>query len=135
MLNPVFSIKHMRSLTDVFYSIAHQVSAPPSLRPSLDAHFTIVEPHIIERILIILALFILQLRDELKRRVASGEEEINMLDWMSRAALEYIGQGGLGYSFDALDRSKSNEYAESIKMLLFVFIFFTYSDSAPIFVT
>lgn len=37
--------------------------------------------------------------------------------WMSRAALEYIGQGGLGYSFDALDESKKNTYSEVIKML------------------
>jgi hypothetical protein len=37
--------------------------------------------------------------------------------WMSRAALEYIGQGGLGYSFDALDETKTNTYSEVIKML------------------
>lgn len=39
--------------------------------------------------------------------------------WMSRAALEYIGQAGLGYSFDALDEEKTNEYSEAIKMLTY----------------
>ena len=43
-----------------------------------------------------------------------------MLDWMSRAALEYIGRAGLGHTFDALDGSKVNTYAVSIKMLLYV---------------
>ncbi len=41
---------------------------------------------------------------------------------MSRAALEYIGQAGLGYTFDALDKTKKNAYAESIKMLVWVII-------------
>lgn len=44
-----------------------------------------------------------------------------MMKWLSRAALEYIGQGGLGYSFDSLDESKTNDYSEAIKMLMFVF--------------
>ena len=35
--------------------------------------------------------------------------------WMSRAALEYIGQGGLGYSFDALDENKTNKYSEVVR--------------------
>ena len=39
-------------------------------------------------------------------------KDINVLKWMSRAALEYIGQGGLGYSFDALDENKTNKYSE-----------------------
>lgn len=60
----------------------------------------------------------LQLVGRLSKILESGEQELNMLDWMSRAALEYIGQGGLGYSFDALDRTKTNAYAESAKTLL-----------------
>lgn len=42
-----------------------------------------------------------------------------MLDWMSRSALEYIGQGGLGYSFDSLDEGKKNEYRESFKDFMY----------------
>lgn len=49
-------------------------------------------------------------------RLAKGENDINVMKWMSRAALEYIGQGGLGYSFDALDETKVNTYSEVIKM-------------------
>ena len=36
------------------------------------------------------------------------------MKWISCAALEYVGQGGLGYSFDALD-SRRNEYSEALK--------------------
>ncbi|TDL20046.1 cytochrome P450, partial [Rickenella mellea] len=81
MMNPVFSMRHMKDLLPIFYPIS------------------------------------LQLRDVLKRKVQSGEREMNLMPWMSRTALEYIGQAGLGYSFDALDESKSNEYSESIRML------------------
>ncbi|TDL20047.1 cytochrome P450 [Rickenella mellea] len=82
MLNPVFSMKHMRDLLPVFYPIAHQV------------------------------------RDVLARQVRSGAEEINVMQWMSRAALEYIGQGGMGYSFEALDDMKTNEYSSAVKMFV-----------------
>lgn len=37
------------------------------------------------------------------------------MNWISRAALEYIGQGGLGYSFDALNEEQTNGYSEAIK--------------------
>ena len=36
-----------------------------------------------------------------------------MSTWMSRAALEYIGQGGMGYQFDALDTAKTNKYHDA----------------------
>ncbi|KAH8119691.1 cytochrome P450 [Phellopilus nigrolimitatus] len=81
MLNPVFSLKHMRDLIPIFYPIAHE------------------------------------LRDILARQVRSGMEEINVVKWMSRAALEYIGQGGLGYTFEALDDRTTNTYSEAIKLL------------------
>ena len=46
-----------------------------------------------------------------------------MLVWMSRTALELIGQGGLGHSFDALDEDLPyTEYAIALKELVFVFI-------------
>lgn len=41
-----------------------------------------------------------------------------MLDWMSRIGLEYIGQGGLGYSFDLLGKEKANEYGDSVRNLM-----------------
>ncbi|THH09099.1 hypothetical protein EW145_g2244 [Phellinidium pouzarii] len=81
MLNPVFSLKHMRDLIPIFYPIAHQ------------------------------------LREVLVREVRNGTEEVNVMSWMSRAALEFIGQGGLGYTFGALDEGKRNAYSESIRLL------------------
>ena len=38
------------------------------------------------------------------------------MKWMSRAALEYIGQGVLGYTFEALDETKTDTYSEAIKI-------------------
>ena len=39
--------------------------------------------------------------------------------WMGRAALEYIGQGGLGHSFSTLDKDKTGDvYANAIKQVL-----------------
>lgn len=41
-----------------------------------------------------------------------------MLDWMGRTALELIGQGGLGYSFDPLVANTNNDFAEAVKAFL-----------------
>ncbi|KAG5652189.1 hypothetical protein H0H81_005988, partial [Sphagnurus paluster] len=44
---------------------------------------------------------------------------IDMLHWMSRAALEMIGRSGLGYSFDSLDEGgKPHPYSVAIKQYL-----------------
>ena len=56
----------------------------------------------------------------LANEVRKADGDINVMKWASRAALEYIGQGGLGYSFDALDESKTNTYSEVIKMFGYV---------------
>ena len=37
---------------------------------------------------------------------------------MGRTALELVGQGGLGYSFDPLTANVHNKYGESLKELL-----------------
>ncbi|KAH8115673.1 cytochrome P450, partial [Phellopilus nigrolimitatus] len=82
MLNPVFSLKHMRELLPVFHPITHK------------------------------------LHTVLEREVSKGKEHIDVMAWVSRAALEYIGQGGLGYSFDALDERETNTYSEALKSML-----------------
>ena len=82
MLNPVFSIAHMRHMIPMFYDITNK------------------------------------LQDAISMRVKDGQSEIDMLDWMGRMALELIGQGGLGYSFDSLVASTRNSFGEAIKALL-----------------
>lgn len=79
LLNPVFSINHMRYMIPIFYRISHQLC------------------------------------EVFKTKVAAGPQELDIMDWMSRVALELIGQGGLGYSFDALDEGVKNEYAEAAR--------------------
>ncbi|TCD65829.1 cytochrome P450-dit2 [Steccherinum ochraceum] len=39
---------------------------------------------------------------------AGGQAEVDVLSWMSRTSIEYIGQGGMGYSFDSLDAPSNN---------------------------
>ncbi len=47
----------------------------------------------------------------------TGGQDVNVMKWLSRAALEFIGQGGLGYSFRALDDAKTDSYSETLKRL------------------
>ncbi|OBZ67348.1 hypothetical protein A0H81_12650 [Grifola frondosa] len=46
-----------------------------------------------------------------------GSKEIDLLPWMARGTLEYICQAGMGYTFHALEPSKTNEYADAIRRL------------------
>ncbi|KAI0754104.1 cytochrome P450 [Daedaleopsis nitida] len=79
MLNPVFSVAHMRNLMPLFYSITDR------------------------------------LRAALETRVKDGPQEMDILMWMGRTALELIGQGGLGHSFDPLVEESSDSFAEAVK--------------------
>ncbi|KAL5504184.1 hypothetical protein ACEPAH_8258 [Sanghuangporus vaninii] len=81
MLNPVFSLKHMRDLLPIFYPITYD------------------------------------LREVLAEQVRNGARQIDVLYWLSRAALEYIGQGGFGYKFDALHDEESSKYGEYVKKI------------------
>jgi len=82
MLNPVFSINHMREMIPTFYKISHD------------------------------------LRDAIASRVRQGSQELDVLDWMARTALELVGQAGLGYSFDPLIKDKADAYGEAIKAIV-----------------
>ncbi|KAF8966256.1 cytochrome P450 [Flammula alnicola] len=70
MLNPVFSIAHMREMkhmpVPIFYNVTYK------------------------------------LRAAIANKVKDGPREIEIMSWMTRTALELIGQSGLGYSFDPL---------------------------------
>ena len=47
--------------------------------------------------------------------------EVDMLSWMGRTALELVGQGGLGYSFDPIIEDRPNEFGDAVKQLVYVF--------------
>jgi len=59
-----------------------------------------------------------KLRNALVNEVKDGQRELDVLNWMTRTALELIGQGGLGHSFDPLDRDEKNAFAEDVKALI-----------------
>ncbi|KAI3607724.1 cytochrome p450 [Moniliophthora roreri] len=61
----------------------------------------------------------LKLRDSISRKVQDGPQEVEILSWMSRTALELVGQSGLGYSFDPLtDENCAHPYPKALKGLL-----------------
>ncbi|KAJ3552463.1 hypothetical protein NP233_g12877 [Leucocoprinus birnbaumii] len=83
MLNPVFSINHMRDMIPLFYEVTGR------------------------------------LRTSLKRKLETGPQEIDVLSWMTRTALELIGQSGMGYSFDTLmDDDDNHPYSRSVKRFI-----------------
>ncbi|KAE9392893.1 cytochrome P450 [Gymnopus androsaceus JB14] len=62
-----------------------------------------------------------KLDNTLKRRLQSGPriQEVDILSWMGRTALEIMGQAGLGYSFDPLtDDESAHPYSRIIKGLV-----------------
>ncbi|KAI0635838.1 cytochrome P450 [Trametes polyzona] len=59
-----------------------------------------------------------KLREALESRVADGQKEIDISGWMGRTALELIGQGALGHSFDPLTEETSDEFTEAVKALV-----------------
>ncbi|KAF7768259.1 hypothetical protein Agabi119p4_7502 [Agaricus bisporus var. burnettii] len=80
MLNPVFSINHMREMIPLFYEVTNR------------------------------------LRSVLKKKLDKGSQEIDILHWSGRTALELIGQGGMGYSFDSLtDDHDYHPYRTAVK--------------------
>ncbi|KAI0092453.1 cytochrome P450 [Irpex rosettiformis] len=82
MLNPVFSIAHMRGMTPLFYRVIHR------------------------------------LRTAVENEVGNTTTEIDLHNWMARTALELVGQGGLGYSFDPLTSNTRNAYGDAIKAFI-----------------
>ncbi|KAM5538786.1 hypothetical protein V8D89_007508 [Ganoderma adspersum] len=56
-----------------------------------------------------------KLVDAVSLRTVNGTEDVDVLQWMSRAALELIGQTGIGHSFDPLTHDISNVYSDAVK--------------------
>ncbi|KNZ81927.1 Cytochrome P450 3A9 [Termitomyces sp. J132] len=53
---------------------------------------------------------------KIKLAEAQGAQEVDVLHWMSRAALEMIGQSGFGYSFDPLvEGAKPHPFCDAAK--------------------
>lgn len=51
--------------------------------------------------------------------IKDGPAELDMLDWLSRTALEYIGQGGIGHTFNVFGKeNETSEYTKSVKHFL-----------------
>ncbi|THV06349.1 cytochrome P450 [Dendrothele bispora CBS 962.96] len=60
-----------------------------------------------------------KLQKALIEKVESEPQEVDMLTWISRTALELIGQSGLGYSFDPLTSDATEHtYSQTIKNLI-----------------
>ncbi|KAI0318182.1 cytochrome P450 [Amylostereum chailletii] len=78
IMNPAFSIAHMRRLIPMFQNVT------------------------------------MKLQKILRQEVVHGAKEIDMLEWMGKLALELIAQGGLGYTFKALE-GENNDYAQALK--------------------
>ncbi|KAJ3507575.1 hypothetical protein NMY22_g16892 [Coprinellus aureogranulatus] len=59
---------------------------------------------------------VVELRESLIKQVADGEKEVNINGWMSRMALEAVGQAGFGYSFDTLEPDAAEHpFTKSVK--------------------
>ncbi|KAF8183391.1 cytochrome P450 [Pholiota molesta] len=83
MLNPVFSIAHMREMLLIFYEVSYKM------------------------------------RDTIGQKVKDGPQEVDVMSWMTRTALELIGQSGLGYSFDPLlEDAEEHAYTTAAKALV-----------------
>ncbi|KAF8183371.1 cytochrome P450 [Pholiota molesta] len=83
ILNPAFSIVHMREMLSIFYDVSYK------------------------------------LRDTIAQKVKDGPQEVEVMSWMTRTALELIGQSGLGYSFDPLtEDGKQHPYSKAVKQLV-----------------
>ncbi|KAI0046935.1 cytochrome P450 [Auriscalpium vulgare] len=58
-----------------------------------------------------------QLEDALSLKVESGPQELDMMEWVERVALELVAQGGFGYSFGSLE-GESNKFGLALKDFL-----------------
>ena len=60
-----------------------------------------------------------ELADAISAQISTEDgQDVDILRWVSRAALELIGQGGLGYSFDPLVEDRKNEFGDALTRLL-----------------
>jgi cytochrome P450 len=54
--------------------------------------------------------------DAIAKRLENGAQEIDILEWVSRTALELVGVAGLGHSFDNFEEGTSpSPYVAAVK--------------------
>ncbi|KAF7771573.1 hypothetical protein Agabi119p4_5884 [Agaricus bisporus var. burnettii] len=83
LMNPVFSIKHMRELIPLFYEVTERLCST------------------------------------LKTQLHNGRQVVDMHGWLTRTALELIGQSGMDCSFDSLGgEGYHHPCAKAIKQFL-----------------
>lgn len=100
LMNPVFSVAHLRNMTHIFYGIAHKVSIRRCSTARIADHA------------------IIQLQNAMDARVGKDGGVMDVNGWMARTTLEMLGQAGLGYSFDNFADDSTDSYGESLKMFL-----------------
>jgi hypothetical protein len=73
-MNPVFSASHIRNMVSQFYAVSHKVSA--------------------NFLAVVRRLIFYQLCNALTLELSEGDKDVDILMWMSRAAMELIGEVG-----------------------------------------
>ena len=73
----------MRYMTPIFYNVAYNVSSSFVARQVNEPGYC-------------------QVREGIRNHIHNAPKDIDLLHWLHRTALELVGQGGLGYSFDSL---------------------------------
>ncbi|KAH9923738.1 cytochrome P450 [Epithele typhae] len=59
-----------------------------------------------------------KLESAIETRVRDGPTDLDMVGWMGRAALELVGQGLLGHSFDPLITDSKDEFTAAVKSMV-----------------
>ncbi|TFK83083.1 cytochrome P450 [Polyporus arcularius HHB13444] len=86
--------RKQRKMLNPVFSLANMRSLLPTIQPIADTLFE-------------------HLRGELPED--GSTKEVDILPWMARGTLEYVGRAVLGISLDMLDTMKSDKYADAIR--------------------
>ena len=54
----------------------------------------------------------------IEAEVGENTQTVDIMDWLTRTALELIAQGGLGVQMDTLTEPTPNPFADSMKLIL-----------------
>ena len=87
-------------MTTIFYTVVHRVRTGSEL----------VDTSI--------QLSTVQMNNGIEAQVGDQKTTVDIMAWLTRTALELIGQGGLGVSMDSLGEPIHNPLADSVKMMM-----------------